>query len=111
MKLVTTEFKSGGLHEKHVEATWNLGNHLSICLQTRGNPEKPAKPRKTWETKKNLRNQEKPVKPRKTWETKKNLKNQEKYGQPRKPESQGNLRNQEKPELGLWLNKVNDIKL
>ena len=24
MKLVTTEFKSGGLHEKHVVATWNL---------------------------------------------------------------------------------------
>jgi len=32
MKLVTTEFNSGGLHEKHVVATWNLGNHLSICL-------------------------------------------------------------------------------
>ena len=32
MKLVTTEFKSGGLHEKHVVATWNVGNHLSICL-------------------------------------------------------------------------------
>ena len=32
MKLVTTEFKSGGLHEKHVVATWNLGNHLCICL-------------------------------------------------------------------------------
>jgi len=30
MKLVTTKFKSGGLHEKHVVATWNLGNHLSI---------------------------------------------------------------------------------
>ena len=29
-KLVTTKFKSGGLHEKHVVATWNLGNHLSI---------------------------------------------------------------------------------
>jgi len=28
MKLVTTKFKSGGLHEKHVVATWNLGNHL-----------------------------------------------------------------------------------
>jgi len=24
-KLVTTKFKSGGLHEKHVVATWNLG--------------------------------------------------------------------------------------
>ena len=32
MKLVTNKFKSGGLHEKHVVATWNLGNHLSISL-------------------------------------------------------------------------------
>ena len=32
MKSVTTEFKSGGLHEKHVVATWNLGNRLSICF-------------------------------------------------------------------------------
>ena len=32
MKSVTAKFKSGGLHEKHVVATWNLGNHLSICL-------------------------------------------------------------------------------
>ena len=32
MKLVTTEFKSGGLHEKHLVVTWNFGNHLSICL-------------------------------------------------------------------------------
>ena len=32
IKLVTTKFKSGGLHEKHVVATWNLGNHLSICF-------------------------------------------------------------------------------
>jgi len=32
MKLVTTKFKSGGLHEKHVVATWNLGNRLSICF-------------------------------------------------------------------------------
>jgi hypothetical protein len=31
MKLVTNKFKSGGLHEKHVLASWNLGNHLSIC--------------------------------------------------------------------------------
>jgi len=29
MKLVTIRFKSGGLHEMHVVATWNLGNHLS----------------------------------------------------------------------------------
>ena len=32
MKLVTTKFKSGGLHEKHVMAIWRLWNHLSICL-------------------------------------------------------------------------------
>jgi len=32
LKLVTTRFKSEGLHEKHIVATWNLGNHLSICL-------------------------------------------------------------------------------
>ena len=32
MKLATTKFKSGGLHEQHVVATWNLGNHLSISL-------------------------------------------------------------------------------
>jgi hypothetical protein len=31
-KLVTKKFKLGGLHEKHVVATWNVGNHLSICL-------------------------------------------------------------------------------
>jgi len=30
MKLVTNKFKSAGLHEKHVVATWNLGNHPSI---------------------------------------------------------------------------------
>ena len=32
MKLVTTKFNSGGLHEKHVVVTWNVGNHLSICF-------------------------------------------------------------------------------
>jgi len=32
MKLVTNKFKPGGLHDKHVVATWNLGNRLSICL-------------------------------------------------------------------------------
>jgi len=30
MKLVT-RFKSGGLHEKYVVATWSVGNRLSIC--------------------------------------------------------------------------------
>jgi len=29
MKSVTTKFKSEGLHEKHVVATWNLGNRLA----------------------------------------------------------------------------------
>ena len=37
MKLVTTKFKSGGLHEKHVVATWNVGNLLSICFWEQGN--------------------------------------------------------------------------
>ena len=32
MKFVTNKFKSGGLHEKHVVATWNVGNSLSVCL-------------------------------------------------------------------------------
>jgi len=32
MKLVTTKFKLGGQYEKHVVATWNFGNHLSICF-------------------------------------------------------------------------------
>jgi hypothetical protein len=41
-QLVTTEFKSGGLHEKHVEATWKGGNHLSIRSWTQGNQEKPV---------------------------------------------------------------------
>jgi len=29
MKLVTNKFKSGGLHEKHVVATWNVGNQTA----------------------------------------------------------------------------------
>ena len=29
---VTRKFKSGGLHERHVVATWKLGNHLNIRL-------------------------------------------------------------------------------
>ena len=32
IKKVTRKFKSGGLHERHVVATWKLGNHLSIRL-------------------------------------------------------------------------------
>jgi len=32
MKLSTNKFKLGGLYEKHVVATCNVGNHLSICL-------------------------------------------------------------------------------
>ena len=42
MNLGTTKFKSGGLHEKHVVATWNLGKHLSICFWAQGNQEKPV---------------------------------------------------------------------
>ena len=37
MKLVTNMFKSGGLYEKHLLATSNFGNHLSICIWTKGN--------------------------------------------------------------------------
>jgi len=29
---------SAGLHEKHVVATWNVGNHLSICFIGTGIP-------------------------------------------------------------------------
>ena len=32
MKLGSKIVKSGGLHEKHVVATWSLRNHLSIRL-------------------------------------------------------------------------------
>ena len=38
----TTRFRCGGLHEKHVVATWHLGYHLSICSWTQENQEKPA---------------------------------------------------------------------
>ena len=40
MKLVTTEFKSGGLHEKHVVATWNLGEPFEHLLIDTGKPRK-----------------------------------------------------------------------
>jgi len=32
IKLVTNRLKPGGLHKKHVVATWNVGNRLSVCL-------------------------------------------------------------------------------
>jgi hypothetical protein len=38
----TREFKSGGLHERHVVAACKLGNHLNIRLWTQGNQEKPV---------------------------------------------------------------------
>ena len=39
----TTKFRSGGgLYEKHVVATWHLGDYLSICSWTQGNQEKPV---------------------------------------------------------------------
>jgi hypothetical protein len=31
-QLVPTKFKTGGLHEKHVVATWNLGSYVNIYL-------------------------------------------------------------------------------
>ena len=37
MEFVTNKFKSGGLHEKHVVATWSLGKHLSIYINGRYN--------------------------------------------------------------------------
>jgi len=40
MELVTTKFKSGGLHEKHVVATWNFGNRFSIWFLGTGKPRK-----------------------------------------------------------------------
>ena len=42
MKLVTTKFKLGGLHEKNVVETWNVGNRLSICFYAQRNQEKPV---------------------------------------------------------------------
>jgi hypothetical protein len=45
MKLVTDtfNFKSGGLHEKHVVATWNLGSHLSnFCDRLKPTYSKPT---------------------------------------------------------------------
>ena len=41
MNLVTNKFKSGGLHEKHLVATWNLGAISAFAYRHR-------------ETKKNL---------------------------------------------------------
>ena len=38
MQLVTTEFKSGGLHEKHVEATWKGGEPSQHSLLDAGKP-------------------------------------------------------------------------
>ena len=40
MKLVTTKFRSGGLHEKHVVATWSLGETSQHLLIDTGKPRK-----------------------------------------------------------------------
>jgi len=40
MKLVTTEFKSGELHEKHVVATWNSWESSQHLLLGTGKPRK-----------------------------------------------------------------------
>jgi len=42
MKLVTARFKSGGLHEKHVVATWNLGEPFQHLLLGTEKPRKPC---------------------------------------------------------------------
>ena len=41
MKSVTAEFTSGGLHEKHVVATWNLGEPSQHLLLGTGKQRKP----------------------------------------------------------------------
>ena len=38
MKLVTTKFKSGGLHEKHVVANWNVWEPSQHLLIDTGKP-------------------------------------------------------------------------
>ena len=58
MKLVTNKLKSGGLHEKHVVATWNFGNRLSFAYRPR-------------ETKKNLKETKKNLIKKKTWKSRK----------------------------------------
>jgi len=40
MKLVTTKFKSGGLHEKHVVATWECWEPSQHLLIDTGKPRK-----------------------------------------------------------------------
>jgi hypothetical protein len=37
-----SRFSWGGLHGKHVLATWKYGNHPSICSKTQENQEKPV---------------------------------------------------------------------
>jgi hypothetical protein len=36
------KFKSGGLHEKHAVATWNLGTISAFAYKTEDNQEKPV---------------------------------------------------------------------
>jgi len=43
MKSVTAEFKSGGLREKHVVATWNLGNHPAFAYRHRETEKNPCR--------------------------------------------------------------------
>jgi len=38
--MVNTKFKTGGLHEKHVVATWNLGEPSQHLLIDTGKPRK-----------------------------------------------------------------------
>jgi len=41
MKLVTTRFKLGGLHEKHAVATWNIRGDLLQVFSQRHNLKHP----------------------------------------------------------------------
>ena len=43
---VLLKFTSGGLNEKHVVASWKVGNRLSVCFQDTGKPRK--KPVSRW---------------------------------------------------------------
>jgi hypothetical protein len=40
MKSVTTRFKSGGLHEKHVVETWSVGEPSERLVMDTGKPRK-----------------------------------------------------------------------
>jgi hypothetical protein len=46
MTLITTKFKSGGLHEKHVAALGNLGTTSAFAFRPRETKKKPEETKK-----------------------------------------------------------------